>query len=90
MLACLKMKEQVVQLLINHGADVQAKDKVEVYTYIVITINKTIQKGEACLNYTETLQNRAILDLIVKEYWKLGASVDIESKVSKKGTSSTP
>ena len=28
MLACLKMKEKIVQLLIDHGADVQVKDKV--------------------------------------------------------------
>ncbi|CAI8019243.1 Receptor-type tyrosine-protein phosphatase alpha [Geodia barretti] len=64
MLACLKMKEKIVQLLIDHGADVQVKDK----------------RGEACLNYIETLRNQYILECILKEYRKLGASVDVESK----------
>jgi ankyrin repeat protein len=66
MLACLKGKDKVVKLLIVSGADVQVKDK----------------KGETCLNYTETLRNRVVLELILKEYQKLGVSVDVESLVT--------
>ena len=33
MVACLKRKEEVVKLLIDHGADVQVKDKVQ-YSYL--------------------------------------------------------
>jgi ankyrin repeat protein len=61
--ACLRGKERIVKLLIDHGADTQAMDK----------------RGEACLNYTETLRNRTILERILKEYRRLDASVDVES-----------
>ena len=39
------------------------------------------QKGESCLNYTETLRNRVILGSILEEYKKQGVSVDVESLV---------
>ena len=35
MLACLNMREKIVQLLIDHGADVQVKDKVNKLKYIL-------------------------------------------------------
>ena len=34
------------------------------------------------MNYIETLRNQYILECILKEYRKLGASVDVESKVN--------
>ncbi|CAI8013703.1 Probable protein S-acyltransferase 23 [Geodia barretti] len=66
MLACIRGKEKIVNLLIDYGADVQAVDV----------------RGEACLNYTETLRNRAILEHILREYQKLRVSVDVESLVT--------
>ena len=83
MLACIRGKEKMVNLLIDHGADVQAVDAVTIFPawlHYCWFIHWT-QRGEACLNYTETLRNRVILERILREYQKLEISVDVESLV---------
>jgi ankyrin repeat protein len=64
--ACRKGQDTLVQLLIDKGADPQVMDK----------------RGDACLHFPETLRNRTILECILKEYQRLGVSVDVESLYS--------
>ena len=86
--ACLRGKEKIVTLLIEHGADVLAIDKVTDLQYMLLCAHLALyhcyswQKGESCLNFDGTLRNLVILEMVLKEYRAHGASVDVESFVS--------
>ena len=86
--ACLRGKERLVQLLIDNGADIVAMDVVShkhhtpTNTCTLCFCLSLTQKGESCLNFTETLRNRVILESILKECRKQGISVDVESLVN--------
>ena len=87
--ACLRGKEAVVQLLIDKGADPQVMDQVPSayyritsYEYFLSNHFLSIQKGDACLHFLETLRNQTILECILKEYQRDGVTVDVESLVN--------
>ena len=88
MYACLRGKEKIVRLLIEHGADVLAMDMVTDLQYMLLRAHLALyyhyscQKGESCLNFDGTLRNLVILEMVLKEYRAHGTSVDVGSFVS--------
>ena len=91
--ACVRGREVIVNLMIDHGADPQAMDKVHTQTnticccisspFVWMCVFLPFQRGETCLNFQETLRNQTILKRILKEYQKHQVSVDVESLVNK-------
>ena len=84
MYACIRGKEKVVRMLIDHGADPEVLDKVHSLLQLPTDLYACVQsnkRGDGCLHYPETLRNKAILECLLSKYKQLHISVDLGSQV---------